>query len=114
VYPNIERQFGASFIEEGICEYINQNFGECPAFINIRPPMFRKEFTNINRIDDIKYKYSSAYVKDFFDLCLKLDGKIKFGLMILLQNPPPNYEEIINPKLYFDRLKLGLVPETNR
>jgi hypothetical protein len=30
---------------------------------------------------------------------------MKIGIKILLENNPPDYNEILNPKLYFNRLK---------
>jgi hypothetical protein len=31
-------------------------------------------------------------------------GGIKYAIMILLKNRPPNYEEILNPDLFYKRL----------
>jgi len=48
---------------------------------------------------EIKYKYSSYYLKPFLDTT-----DFKKGVKILLHNSPPTYEEILNPDMYYGRL----------
>jgi hypothetical protein len=54
---------------------------------------------------DIFYGYASQYLKDFMDYQTLKFGKIKYPIMILVKNQPPNYEEILNPDKFFKRLK---------
>jgi hypothetical protein len=91
--------FGSLFIEEGICEYMAEKMGE------LIPPKKRfipktiEEITSKDNLYLVKYKYSSAYVKPFLDTT-----GLKEGIKILLHNPPPSYEEILNPGLFYSRL----------
>lgn len=105
IIPMRETYFGSEFIEEGVCEYITQKSGEVIPYQNITTPKTREEILDKNNSTNIKYKYSSAYVKDFLDLTTKQYGSIKEGIIILLRNKPPTYEEILYPNLFFNRLK---------
>jgi hypothetical protein len=99
--PNQEYQYGASFIEEGVCEYVIQKWKLCPELLNYRVPRFKEDFEDKKLDYDIKYMYASNYLKKFLDM----QGTLKVGIQTLLLNNPPNYKEIMNPNLYFNRLK---------
>lgn len=103
--PNPEQIYGAKFIEEGICEYLIQKMGESPEMKEYYKPKFKSDFMMKSKMFDIQYAYSSVYLKEFLDASIEITGKLKFGIFILLQNPPPTYDEILNPNLYFNRLK---------
>jgi hypothetical protein len=91
--------FGSTFIEEGICEYVTGKMGE------IIPPRRPVVPENVEELIDWKnrykfqYKYSAQYLKTFLDTT-----GLKRGVKILLHNPPPAYEEILEPELFFNRL----------
>lgn len=110
MFPNVELQYGAKFIEEGICEYIVQQYNLSRKFQNIYVPKTQKDFMEKELGYDIQYKYASKFVEDFLDMFIALDDRPKIGLMILLNNRPPSYDEILNPESYYCRLKLGLQP----
>jgi len=105
IFPNVELQFGAKFIEEGICEYLIQSQKEVPELKEYFTPTDRNDLTNKELRYDILYDYASQYLKDFMDYQTLKFGRIKYPIMILLKNKPPTYEEILTPNLYFDRLK---------
>ena len=91
--------FGSSFIEEGLCEYMAGKMGE---IISPRIPYIPatiEELTDRDNRYAAKYKYSSYFLKQFID-----STGFKTGAKILLSNPPPTFEEILNPDLYFERL----------
>lgn len=93
--------FGSTFIEEGICEYLVDQMGE---IISPRKPFIPKtveELTSSENRYRVVYKYASFFLKDFLDAT-----GFKKGIKILLHNPPPTYEEILDPPRYFNRLKL--------
>ena len=46
------------------------------------------------------YCYSVVFLDEFLD-----KYGIHKGIEILIGNRPPSYEEIINPKLFFNRIK---------
>jgi hypothetical protein len=105
MYPNMELRFGSEFIEEGICEYMVQKMNESIPYQNIYQPKTKEDIRQKYNYVDIKYKYSSWYVKEFMDLTIQQYGDIKTGIMIILSNKPPTYEEILNPNLFFNRLQ---------
>lgn len=93
--------FTADFIEEGICEYVVTKMEE------IIPPKRYEKPKNINDLTSEEnrykyvYKYSSEYLKPFLDTI-----GFKRGVKTLISNDPPTYNEILNPELYFNRLKI--------
>ena len=91
--------FGATFIEEGICEYQVGRMGEI--IVPRRPfiPKTKEELTDINNRYIVNYKYAAHYLKTFLDTT-----GFKRGVKILLHNPPPSYDEILEPELFFSRL----------
>jgi hypothetical protein len=106
-YPNTEMLYGAKFIEEGVCEYVVLKFGECNEFKGIHPPQSKLDFLDKDKVFNIQYKYATKFLQEFLDISVKEFGSIKCGLMLLLANRPPNYDEILQPNLYFERLKVN-------
>lgn len=105
MFPNRELQYGSKFIEEGLCEYIVQKWKLCPEFIEYLIPQRKSDFEDSSLDFDLQYVYASKYLKDFLDLTTKQYGSLKEGIKIILSNNPPNYNEILHPELYFNRLK---------
>ena len=99
IYRN-QNEMGSKFIEEGICEYVTGEMGE---IIPPRKPFIPKSTSDLISEENsfnIYYKYSSHYLSKFMDTT-----GIKRGIKILLHNPPPSSEEILNPELFFTRLQ---------
>ncbi len=92
--------YGSSFIEEGISEYITEKMGELIPPPHVEMPLTVEELFDLEREYMVKYKYASAYLKTFLDTT-----GIKKGVQILLHNPPPSYEEILQPGCFFGRLE---------
>jgi len=92
--------FSADFIEEGICEFVNYYLNEGNSVGNIPIPDNVKDLLDENNKVNNLYGYSSIFLKDF----LYKNG-IKRGIEILVANKPPTYEEILNPELFYKRLK---------
>jgi hypothetical protein len=91
--------FGAGFIEEGVCEYLVEKMGE---EITPRVPVIPRSVEELTREKDkyrMKYKYSAYFLREFLD-----DKGFKWGIKILIHNPPPTFEEILEPDLFFSRL----------
>jgi hypothetical protein len=99
--PNEEYQYGASFIEEGVCEYVIQKWKLCPELLQYHTPVNKSDFQDKELNYDIKYMYASNYLKKFLDS----KSTLKEGLQIILSCNPPNFTEILHPELYFNRLK---------
>ncbi len=95
--------YGSNFIEEGICEYVAIRMGEINEYKNIKVPKNTEELLNKQNNYEIKYRYSSFFVKDFLDSICE-QKRLKDGLMIILKNDAPSYEEILNKELYFNRI----------
>ena len=99
MFPNVEQAYGAEFIEEGVCQYIIQQMQlEIP-----QKPFIPTEVSDMmNKKNDalIKYGYSVVFLKEFLDFM-----GLKQGIRILITNPPPTYEEILNPDKFYNRLK---------
>jgi hypothetical protein len=90
---------GSKFIEEGICEYVTEKMGEV---IPPRRPFIPKNKADLSKAENnfkVYYKYSAHYLRDFLDVT-----GLKRGIKILLHNPPPTSEEILDPELFFTRL----------
>lgn len=92
-------EFRSSFIEEGIAQYCALKFGEIISPEEYFLPKNAKKLIK-NESWEIEYKYSMYFVKDFLDLV-----GLEFGIEIFLTNAPPTIEEIINPKIFYGRLK---------
>lgn len=91
--------FGAEFIEEGICEYMTERMGEIIPPRRVPVPRTVEELTDKKNRYWITYKYASRYLKPFLDT-----AGFTRGIRILLYNPPPNFEEILQPDLFYGRL----------
>ena len=91
---------GPRFIEEGICEYVTQKMKE--TIYARRPYIPRKpaDLTKPENAHNVFYKYSAYCLTDFLDT-----KGLKRGVKILLHNPPPSTEEILDPELFFARLQ---------
>lgn len=91
---------GSRFIEEGICEYATLKMKET---IARRRPYIPKKVSDLSQPEkayDIYYKYSAYCLTEFLDTT-----GLKQGMKILLHNRPPSTEEILDPELFFARLK---------
>jgi hypothetical protein len=97
------RTFGSSFIEEGINEYIAEKMGELIPPSHVEMPTTVEALLEKEREYMIKYKCSSSFLKTFLDTT-----GIKKGIQILLYNPPPSYEEILEPDRFFGRLEVPI------
>jgi len=91
--------YGTDFLEEGICEYVVEMMQEM---------ICGEEKIEINRNDlslakrnqqRVKYGYSRQFVKPVVE-----EFGLKHAIYIMVSNKPPSDEEILNPKLYYDRL----------
>ena len=103
--PNSEISDGATFIEEGLCEYLIHKKGEVLEYKNMYIPHTEEDIiAKINRFN-VYYKYSYEYLKPFLDSCIVTDGRMRPAIHILLTNNPPNHQENLTPSLYFNRLK---------
>lgn len=91
---------GPRFIEEGVCEYVTQKMKES---IFQRRPYIPRKPSDLSKEENayyVFYNYSAYYLSEF------LDSKgLKRGVKILLHNSPPSTEEILDPELFFARLK---------
>jgi len=70
--------------------------------IPLRRPIIPKNIEELTERENrykFQYKFSSQFVKTFLDTT-----GLKKGIKILLHNPPPNYEEILEPDRFFNRL----------
>ena len=99
IYSNREDP-GSRFIEEGICEYVTLKLNET---ITRRRPYIPKKPSDLTLPENVYkvfYKYSAYSLTDFLDT-----KGLKRGVKILLHNRPPTTEEILEPELFFARLK---------
>ncbi|MDF1575556.1 MAG: hypothetical protein P1P86_10250 [Bacteroidales bacterium] len=91
---------GPRFIEEGICEYVTRKMKQT---ISRKRPYIPKKIPDLNKPENeyhVFYKYSAYYLTEFLD-----ETGLKPGIKILLHNRPPSAEEILEPELFFTRLK---------
>jgi len=93
-------KFNTDFIEEGICEYMVYYLNESNPIKDILIPENISELLDENNKINNIYCYSVIFLKDFLD-----KNGIKKGIEILISNNPPTYEEILNPMMYYSRLK---------
>jgi len=99
IYSNREDP-GSRFIEEGICEFVTLKMKET---ITRRRPYIPKKPSDLTLPENVYkvfYKYSAYSLTDFLDT-----KGLKRGVKILLHNRPPTTEEILEPELFFARLK---------
>ncbi len=99
MFPNVEQAYGASFIEEGVCEYIIDKMN-VQLQSTIKIPQEPNDFMDKSIEHSVKYGYSKQYVTKFLDTY-----GLKDGIRMIITNKPPSYEEILNSKKYYDRLK---------
>jgi len=97
--------FGSSFIEEGLSEYMTEKMGQLIPPVQIYIPASLEDLLDRKHLYQVRYKYASAYLETFLD-----NTGFKEGVQILLHNPPPSYEEILHPGLFFDRLVVPDIP----
>jgi len=97
--------FGSTFIEEGLSEYMTEKMGEIIPPSHVAIPASIEELLDRDNQYLIKYKYASAFLKTFLDTT-----GFKTGVQILMHNPPPTYDEILQPDHFFRRL---IIPEIN-
>jgi len=102
IFPNPSTQFGAEFIEEGICEYVVFYLHESNPIKNNIIPQTISDLTDDTNRFNILYVYSVYVLQDF----LNKQG-LKSGIEILLSNKPPSYEEMLKTELFFNRLKIN-------
>ncbi|MBN1386903.1 MAG: hypothetical protein JW965_00565 [Bacteroidales bacterium] len=95
IYYSLARDYGADFIEEGICEYIAHKAGEI-----LYPKKYAPDLDNKWDTYEIKYQYAEYYVRQILD---RYDN-IKEGIKTILRTPPPSKEEIIKPEMYYQRI----------
>ena len=95
--------FGSTFIEEGLCEYMVEKMGELIPPERPFIPKSVQDITNGDNRYEVNYKYASFFLKTYLDTT-----GFKKGVKILLHNPPPSYDEILQPNLFFTRLNSNL------
>jgi len=100
LFPTPSYRLGATFIEEGICEYTVYALKESAPLGDIEIPTTTEQLMDKDKEVNNLYYYSVYFLKDFLDY-----HGLEEGIQILLQNKPPNYEVILNPKLFFDRIE---------
>jgi len=100
IFPNPNTRLGAEFIEEGVCEYVVYHLKEASPIKNLKIPITKEELLDTENYVTVVYNYSVLFLQDFLDT-----HGIKEGIQILVTNPPPSYEEMLNPTLFFNRLK---------
>ena len=93
-------KFAANFIEEGICEYVVHYFNEANPISDYTAPENEAELLDEANHINIMYYYSVIYVKDFLDTY-----GIKRGIEMIIQEAPPSTIELLNPNMYFYRIK---------
>jgi hypothetical protein len=94
-----QESFGRAFIEEGLCEYISEKMGEIIVPKRVFIPKTGEDLMNKDISYEVKYKYSSHFLKPFLDTT-----DFKKGVKILLHSTPPTYKEILNPDMFYGRL----------
>lgn len=104
---NSHENFGSSFIEEGLCEYISGEMGELIQPTRVEKPGSIEELLDRDNQYMVKYKYAVGFLENFLDTT-----GFKVGVQILLHNPPPSYEEILYPDHFFGRLVVPEFPDT--
>jgi len=98
---NSHENFGSTFIEEGISEYMVEKMGELIPPLRMKIPLTVKDLLKRENQYMVRYKYSSLFLKAFLDTT-----GFKKGVQILLYNPPPTYEEILQAERFFRRLEV--------
>ncbi len=99
IFPNPGTRFGAEFIEEGVCEYVVYYLHESSQIRDIPAPENENELMDSNNKVNIVYGYSVIFLNNFLD-----KYGVKRGIEILITNRPPDYQEILNPSQFYNRL----------
>jgi hypothetical protein len=99
IFPQVNKNLGSEFIEDGICEYILYKTKEMSEYKVIFIPKNINELLDLKNTINIKYHYSVNFLKPLLDTM-----DLKKGIQMLISNNPPKYEEILNPKLFYKRL----------
>lgn len=95
-----ESTYGSDFVEEGVCEYIANKMGEIVVLENSYKPKNLEDLLKNKDTYEMKYVYSAKFLEKFLD-----SYGIMQGIRILVTNPSPTDEEIVNPGDFFKRLK---------
>jgi len=95
--------WSSEFIEEGVCEYLTQAMNESLYDDNF--DLSPVEILNKPNNYEVKYRYSSKYLRPYLDSCYNADNKLFHAIQVLVSNPPPDDKELVNPDKYFQRLK---------
>jgi len=99
IIPTPNSNYGADFIEEGICEYQTLLMGEI--IYDQRISVTRNQLRNKPESYEVMYRYGMWFVKPIVD---KLG--LKAAIYLMVSNKPPSQEEILQPQLYYDRLNV--------
>jgi hypothetical protein len=99
MFPQLELRFGTEFIEEGICEYTVIRAGENIYHKDIFIPKTAEDVVNTDNKYFVVYQYSVKFLSHILDTM-----NLEQGIELLISNKPPNYQEILNPELYYKRL----------
>lgn len=91
------KTFGSTLIEEGICEYCSNKMGEIK--VGSYEPTTMNDLLDKNNEYKIWYEYGPNLVKRFLD-----ENGLEKGIIILLTNPPPSNDEILDLNRYFNRI----------
>ena len=87
------------FIEEGFCEYVAADMDEIiPTTEDLM--MFKKDLSRQYR-DTYRVKYS--YSRQFVMPIIEKHG-LRHAIQLVVSQPPPTQEEILDPQRYYDRL----------
>lgn len=102
-FSNNKRNWQAGFIEEGLCEYVvyKMNEGIYPKKVVVNENNVISQVNNY----ETKYLYSSYILREFLDSCIIADGNPKNGIETILIHDAPRTSEILNPKIYYQRLR---------
>ena len=92
--------YGTKFLEEGVCEYVVELMDEM-IVSNKKLVLNKNDLTTANRNSHrVKYVYSREFVKPVIE-----EFGLKSAIYMMVTNKSPSDEEILNPSLYYDRLK---------
>lgn len=91
--------FGSKFIEEGIAEYSLIKMKEEIVDKNPYIPKSTNDLMAQENKYNVFYRYASYYLTPFID-----HYGVKKAIKILVSNPPPSYEEILDSRKFFSRL----------
>lgn len=92
--------YGSDFVIEGICEAVVAMMDEM--IVWDEPIKITKFDLSTSRRHgyETKYRYSQQYMKPVIE-----EFGLEAAIYMVVSNKPPSDEEILNPKLYYDRLK---------